>query len=127
MFKPLMLTLAICLASPAAIAEPRQGRHGGVVVEAGSDHAGHHVEFVVSDTAVTVYLMDEKDALEDTAGASARLVVQDGGKTTALALTPGAGNSLTAALPAPLKPGAKLVVSGKLADGHGVAARFVQP
>ena len=41
-------------------------------------------------------------------------------------LTVAKPNQRTAKLAAPVKPGTKLVVSIKLADGHDVKARFVE-
>jgi cytoskeletal protein RodZ len=55
---------------------------------------------------------------------NARAVVQDGGKTATVQLQPAEPNKLIGALPQPLGPSARVVVSATRADGHTVQARF---
>lgn len=109
------------LAAPASAHDMPAGAHGGQIV----DVKGHHVEFTSKDTSVTIYLTDDKDAPLSSAGTSAKAIVQDSGKTVSVALTPAEPNVLTGKLDSALAPGAKIVVSGKLADGHDILARFV--
>ena len=56
---------------------------------------------------------------------NARAIVQDGGKTATVSSSPAEPNKLVGALPQPLGPGARVVVSATMADGHAVQARFV--
>ena len=97
------------------------GKNGGQVVEDG----GHHVEFTATATQVVLYLTEASDAPLATKGATGRVIVQDGSAQAIADLTAAEPNQLTAKLAAPVKPGSKLVVSIKLADGHDVKARFV--
>jgi hypothetical protein len=98
-----------------------KGANGGQV----ADSKGHHIEFTSKDGAITLYLTDEKDQPIASEGATGRVIVQDGTATATVDLTPAAPNLLTAKATAPLNPGAKLVVSAKLSDGHDIQARFV--
>ncbi len=54
-----------------------------------------------------------------------RAIIQDGGKQVTVDLVSTEPNLMVAKLDAPLKAGAKVVVSCKLADGHEVHSRFV--
>ena len=121
----IMLFSAVSLVaiSPAQAHETAKGPNGGPVVEV----AGHHVEFVQSPTEITLYLTGDANAPIASAGAKFKAIVQDSGKTSQLALGPVDPNKLVAKLPAPLGPGSKVVVTGTLADGHSVQARFVAP
>lgn len=118
--KRLALVLAV-LALPLAVPAQGQSRgpNGGQVTV--SD--GHDVEMVANGTELVIYLYgDDKKPTGGRAGA--RAVVQEGGKTTTVQLTPSAPNRLVGTLPAPLGEGARVVVSATLADGHKVQARF---
>ena len=121
--KRLILTLAL-MASPLAASahEFAKGPNGGPVV----DSAGHHVEMVARGTELVLYLTEESDKPLASAGAkNARAIVQDGGKTATVSLQPAEPNKLVGTLAQPLGPGARVVVSATMADGHGVQARFV--
>ena len=98
-----------------------KGPNGGQVV----DDNGHHVEFTAKDNQVTLFLADSGDKPIGTRGASGRVIVQDGTKQTTVDLVATEPNLMIAKLEAPLKVGAKLVVSVKLGDGHADKARFV--
>ena len=117
----LVIGVLLALAGPSAAHDMGSGPHGGQVV----DVKGHHVEFTVKDTVITVYLTDDKDGPIASAGAQAKALVQDAGKSDTVSLTPLEPNVLTGTLSAPLSAGAKVVVAGKLADGHEILARFV--
>lgn len=119
----LVTALLLALVQPGAAHDMATGPHGGQVV----DVKGHHVEFTVKDTAITVYLTDDKDAPIASAGAEARAVVQDAGKSASINLAPADPNLLTGTLASPLAAGAKVVIAGKLSDGHEILARFVTP
>ena len=103
--------------------EMAKGPNGGPVV----DHAGHHLELVTTGTELVLYLAEEADRPLSSAGTrNARAVVQDGGRTTTVQLTPAEPNRLVGKLAQPLGPGARVVVSATMADGHAVQARFVK-
>ena len=118
-----LVTLAIVLfgATAAFAHDVVKGPNGGQVVE----DSGHHVEFTTKDTQVVLFLTEASDAPLATKGATGRVIVQDGPAQAMVDLTAAEPNQLTAKLAAPVKPGSKLVVSIKLADGHDVKARFV--
>lgn len=117
----LLIGIILALAQPALAHENASGPHGGQIV----DVKGHHVEFTVKDTTITVYLTDDKDGPIASAGATAKAVIQDAGKSANISLVPAEPNLLTGTLAAPLSAGAKIVIAGKLADGHEILARFV--
>ena len=121
----LVLGSALILASVSgAVAhEAAKGPKGGAVV----DVAGHHVEFVPSATEMTFYLTGEADAPIASTGAKVKAIAQDAGKTAQIELTPVEPNKLVGKLTAPLKKGAKVVITGVLSDGHSLQAKFVMP
>jgi hypothetical protein len=106
----------------ASAHELAKGPNGGPVV----DSAGHHVEMVAKGTEFVLFLTEADDKPLASAGTkNARAIVQDGGKTATVALQPAEPNRLIGTLSQPLGPGARVVVSATMADGHGVQARFV--
>jgi methionine-rich copper-binding protein CopC len=115
------LTLAAVMGAMAH--DEAKGPNGGQVADA----SGHHVEFVLAPEALTFFLSDETGKEIASAGAKAKALIQDAGKTTPLELSPAEPNKLTAKLDAPLSAGAKVVVTAVMADGHKVQARFVAP
>ncbi len=120
---PTLALASLALLPPASAHDQAKGPNGGPVVEV----AGHHIEFVPSASEITFYLTGEKDAPLDSAGAKAKAIVQSDGKNAQLDLAPVAPNKLVGKIAAPLKPGAKVAVSGALADGHSLQSRFVAP
>lgn len=100
----------------------RRGPNGGLL--AGS--AGHEVELVAEATAVRVYILDHGRVAPPGTGATARLVIQEGQAQRTLSLA-ASGDAFVAALDAPIAAGARIVVSGRLPDGHTVQGRFVMP
>ena len=121
--KHLILALAIA-ASPLAAAshEMATGPNGGPVV----DSSGHHVEMVAKGSELVLFLTEADDKpLASVGTKNARAIVQDGGKTATVQLQPAEPNKLVGALAHPLGPGARVVVSATMADGHTVQARFV--
>jgi hypothetical protein len=116
------LFAAAALPLAASAHEVAKGPNGGPVV----DSAGHHVEMVARGTDLILYLTEEDDKPLASAGAkNARAVVQDGGKTTTIQLSPAEPNKLIGTLQSPLGSGARVVISVTMADGHAVQARFV--
>ena len=116
-----VIGILLALAQPSFAHDMGSGPNGGQVV----DVKGHHVEFTVKDTLITVYLTDDKDGPIASAGAQAKALVQDAGKSATVNLAPAEPNVLTGTLTAPLASGAKVVIAGKLSDGHEILARFV--
>lgn len=122
--KRTLIALAAAAALPfAALAhEVAKGPNGGPVV----DSAGHHVEMVAKGTDLVLFLTGEEDKPLASAGTkNARAIVQDGGKTATVPLSPAEPNKLVGQLAQPLGKGARIVVSATMADGHAVQARFV--
>ena len=117
-----LATLLLIIPLAASAHEVAKGPNGGPVV----DSAGHHVEMVAKGTELVLVLTETDDKPLASAGTkNARAVVQDGGKTATVALQPAEPNRLVGTLPQPLGPGARVVVSATMADGHAVQARFV--
>ena len=121
--KRLVLAVALTAWPMLALAhELAKGPNGGPVI----DSAGHHVEMVAKGTELVLFLTEADDKPLASAGTkNARAIVQDGGKTATVALQPAEPNRLVGILSQPLGPGARVVVSATMADGHGVQARFV--
>ena len=118
------LSLAVLLVLPltAFAHEVAKGPNGGPVV----DSAGHHLEMVARGTELVLYLTEADDKPLASAGTkNARAIVQDSGKTATVPLQPADPNKLVGTLAQPLGPGARVVVSATMADGHAVQARFV--
>ena len=99
-----------------------KGPNGGIVVKVDD----HPVEFVVSDQEIVFYLGDHDGKPMPTKGLKARAVVQVGGKTMTIALSPAEPNRFVGKLAAPLGPKARVVFSSVF-DGHNLQARFVTP
>ncbi|MBC4019026.1 hypothetical protein [Siccirubricoccus deserti] len=116
-----LLPILAGLAATPAMAQ-RRGPHGGLL--AGS--AGHEVELVAETTNVRIYLIDHGRVAAPRAGDTARLAIQEGqaNRTVNLAAS---GDAFVAALDTPIVAGARVVVSGRMPDGHTVQGRFVMP
>jgi hypothetical protein len=119
----LAAALAVTLPLGATAHAATKGPNGGALI----DVEGHHVEFVPSAGELAFYLTGEKDAPIASAGAKMKAIVQDQGKTAQIDLAPAEPNKLVGKLATPLSPGAKVVVTGTLADGHNLQARFETP
>jgi hypothetical protein len=123
---PALLLLAAPLLTQMALnatAEPAKGANGGDVVVM----ENHPIEFVSKGQEITFYILDEDGQTPvSTAGLTGRAVVQDGGKTTAVNLSPAEPNRFVGQLQMPLGPRARVVFSAKVA-GHNLQARFTTP
>jgi hypothetical protein len=120
MFSRLSLALLFAVVAHGAAAQAQKGANGGdvVVVE------GHPIEFVNKGQQIIFFILeDDGKTLTQTKGATGRAVVQDGGKTTAVALAPEEPNKLVGQLAMPLGSKARVVLSAKVAD-HTLQARF---
>ena len=99
---------------------PAIGPNGGQVKDAGK----YHLELVVKETALTVYVAGNKDAKVATKGATGTAAVLAGKSTSNVKLEPSGENALAGSgsfLPA---PDMKVVVSVTLAGQPPIQARF---
>ena len=108
------------MAQGSAQQRPARGPNGGRVVVAD----GHPVEFVASGAELTFFLRDDDGTPLETRRINGRAVVQQGGQTATVPLTPAEPNRLVGRLEGPLTPGARVVFSAAL-HGHRLQARFV--
>jgi hypothetical protein len=102
-----------------ALAQSPRGPNGGLVA---TEH-GHSYELVISGAAVQVFLTEGNRPMSSQ-GATGRLVVQSGGRTVNVPLSPAAPNRLTGSVAAPLAAGTRIVFTATLADGHRLQGRF---
>jgi hypothetical protein len=123
---PAMLLLAaplLALMASSAAAEVAKGTNGGDVVVM----ENHPIEFVSKGQEITFYILDEDGRTPVmTAGLTGRAMIQDGGKTTAVNLSPAEPNRFVGQLQMPLGARARVVFSAKVA-GHNLQARFTTP
>jgi hypothetical protein len=97
-----------------------KGPNGGEVVVM----EGHPIEFVARGQDITFYVLeDDGKSPTPTKGFSGRAVIQDGGKTTSVALAPAEPNMFVGQLAMPLGSKARVVFSAKV-PGHTLQARF---
>jgi hypothetical protein len=99
-----------------------KGPNGGIVVKV----EDHPVEFVFTDQEIAFYVGDHDGKPMPTKGLKARAVIQVGGKTMTINLSPAAPNRFVGKLAAPLGSKARVVFSSVF-DGHNLQARFVTP
>jgi hypothetical protein len=121
MHKRLLIGLAcVALAGGAAAQSAGKGVNGGEVVVM----EGHPIEFVARGAEITFYILeDDAKSPTPTKGFGGRAVIQDGGKTTAVALSPAEPNMFVGQLAMPLGAKARVVFSAKV-PGHTLQARF---
>ena len=117
-----LMIAAVSLTLVASAGAQTKGPNGGMVVKADD----HPVEFVFSDQEIVFYVGDHDGKPMSTKGLKARAVVQVGGKTSTIALSPAAPNRFVGKLATPLGSKARVVVSSVF-DGHNLQARFVTP
>ena len=99
-----------------------KGPNGGMVVKV----EDHPIEFVLRGQEIVFYVGDHDGKPMPTKGLKARAIVQDGGKTMTIALSPAPPNTFVGKLAAPLGAKARVVFSSFI-DGHSLQARFVTP
>jgi hypothetical protein len=114
-----VLLAASVPASPAFAHEPKP-RHGGAVATAGT----YHVELVVKDGQVDVYLVDHDDKPIAATGRKGVAILMAGGKSVRVPLTAAGRERLSGKAAEPLQPGAKGVVQITEPSGGTVQARF---
>jgi len=114
------VALAAAVALTGYADERGVGPNGGQVKDAGK----HHVELVVKENALSVYVTGAKDAKVSTQGASGSATVLSGKSTTSVKLEPAGENVLAGAGKFESAPGMKVVLSLTLAGQNPVQARF---
>jgi hypothetical protein len=118
-----LLVGSIALGGIAHAQAPKQGANGGMVVVASE----HPIEFVTKDQDITFYFLDHDGTPLTTKTMQGRAVVQDGGKTTTVQLSPSEPNKLVGKLAAPLGAKARVALSATFSQGghkHTLQARF---
>ena len=121
--KPINVMFAatlLCLSLAARADGPAIGPNGGQVRDAGK----YHLELVVKDTALMVYVTGSKDAKVATKGATASATVLAGKTTSSVKLEPRGENALAGNGGFQPVPDMKVVVSVTLAGQPPVQARF---
>ena len=118
----MLMVVAIGLTLIASTNAETKGPNGGVVVKV----EDHPIEFVVRGQELVFYVGDHDGKPLPTKGLKARAIVQDGGKTITIALSPAPPNMFVGKLAAPLGAKARVVFSSVF-DGHSLQARFVAP
>lgn len=99
---------------------PAIGPNGGQVRDAGK----YHLELIVKDTALTVYVSGNKDAKVATKGATGTATVLAGKTTSSVKLEPGGENALAGSGSFQPAPDMKIVVSITLPGQPPIQARF---
>jgi hypothetical protein len=108
------------MAGAAAAQGVGKGVNGGEVVVM----EGHPIEFVAKGQEITFFILeDDGKSPTPTTGYSGRAVIQDAGKTFAVALAPAEPNRFVGQLAMPLGSKARVVLSAKV-PGHTLQARF---
>jgi hypothetical protein len=122
MLKRLSVAALVAAIAFVAIAQgPKKGENGGDVVVM----EGHPIEFVARGQEIAFYILeDDGKSPTPTKGFGGRAVVQDGGKTFAVNLSPAEPNIFVGQLLAPLGSKARVVFSAKV-EGHNLQARFI--
>ena len=110
----------LCLSLSARANGPAIGPHGGQVKDAGK----YHLELVVKDATLTVYVTGSKDAKVATQGASGSATVLAGKGTSNVKLEPSGENVLAGSGDFQPAPDMKVVVSVTLPGQPPVQARF---
>ena len=112
--------MLLCLSLAARADGPTIGPNGGQVRDAGK----YHLELVVKDAALTVYVTGTKDAKVATKGATGSATVLAGKTTSSVKLEPRGENALAGGGGFQPAPDMKVVVSVTLPGQPPVQARF---
>lgn len=110
----------LCLSLAARADRPTVGPNGGQVRDAGK----YHLELVVKDAALTVYVTGNKDAKFATKGATGTATVLAGKSTSNVKLEPSGENALAGTGSFQAAPDMKVVVSVMLPGQSPLQARF---
>ena len=112
--------MLLCLSLVARADGPAIGPNGGQVRDAGK----YHLELVIKDTALTVYVTGSKDAKVATKGATGGATVLAGKTTSSVKLEPRGETALAGGGGFQPAPDMKVVVSVTLPGQPPVQARF---
>ena len=110
----------LCLSIAARADEATTGPNGGQLKHAGK----YHLELVVKDSALTVYVLGDKDARVATKGATGTATVLAGKDTSNVKLEPRGENALAGGGSFQPAPDMKVVVSVTLPGESAMQARF---
>ena len=110
----------LCVSIVARADEATSGPNGGQLKHSGS----YHLELVVKDTALMVYLTGDKNTKVATKGASGSATVLTGKSTSNVKLEPSGENALVGSSGFQPAPDMKIVVSVTLPGQPPLQARF---
>lgn len=116
----ILATILVAYQVSAGADGPAIGPNGGQVRDAGK----YHLELVVKDTALTVYVSGNKDAKVATKGATGSATVLAGKTSSSVKLEPRGENALAGSGGFQPVPDVKVVVSVTLPGQPPVQARF---
>jgi len=116
----MIATMLLCLSFATRADGPTIGPNGGQVRDAGK----YHLELIVKDTALTVYVTGNKDAKVATKGATGSATVLAGKGTSNVKLEPSGENALAGSGSFQAAPDMKVVVSVTLPGQSPLQARF---
>src|SRR5256885_7328717 len=119
-FTIVALASTFILVVPAAAHEAEKGPNGGRVVEAGA----HHVELVVKENAVNVFVTDASEKPVSTNGFKGVAIFTIGGKAQRITLEPKEGTRLSGTSPVAVPAQPAGVVQITAPDGKTAQARF---
>ena len=114
------LASILLTALPAAAHEVEKGPNGGRVVEAGA----HHVELVIKEKAVNVFVTDAGEKPVSINGFNGVAIFTIGGKAQRITLEPKEGTRLSGTSPVVLPTEAAGVVQITAPDGKTAQGRF---
>ena len=117
---PLLALSLLALASVSFADEGTTGPNGGQIKDAGK----HHLELVVKENALMVYVTDAKHQKITTKGASGSATVLAGKNTSNVKLEPSGEDALAGSGKFESTPAMKIVVSLTLPGENPVQARF---
>lgn len=115
-----LATILVAYSVSASADGPAIGPNGGQVRDAGK----YHLELVVKDTALTVYVIGNKDAKVATKGATGTATVLASKATSSVKLEPRGENALAGSGGFQPAPDMKVVVSITLPGQAPIQARF---
>jgi hypothetical protein len=115
-----VLAASLLIAGAAYAHGPDKGPHGGPQVDAGD----YHVELVAQDTALAVYLNNDKNEPVDAKGHKATGIFVVSGKPQRIELQHESANKLAGTAPVALPATLKGAVQITLPTGKTVQAKF---
>jgi hypothetical protein len=120
MNKLLLIGLLAISVSTASAHGPDKGKNGGQMADAGD----YHVEVVVNDTSLTVYINDQSDKALPTVGFKGTAILVVDGKAERFPLVPENENKLTGTAAVPLKAPIKGAIQITNSSNKTAQAKF---